>query len=75
MDGINLTIKKGQTLALVGESGCGKTTAGKTILRLIESSGGKISFDGKDITLLSGKDLFQIQAPHANNIPRPLLVP
>jgi len=44
VDGVNLTIRKGETLALVGESGCGKTTVGKTIVRLLDASGGSMEF-------------------------------
>ena len=57
VDGVSLTIARGETLGLVGESGCGKSTVGRTILRLYKPTSGKIAFDGQDITKLSEGEL------------------
>jgi ABC-type oligopeptide transport system ATPase subunit len=56
VDGVSFVINEGETVGLVGESGCGKTTLGRTILRLIEPTAGEIRFDGHDITTLDGAD-------------------
>lgn len=57
VDGISFEIKRGETLGLVGESGCGKSTAGRTILRLYDATAGRIFFDGQDIATLNGEEL------------------
>jgi ABC-type oligopeptide transport system ATPase subunit len=57
VDGVSLDVGHGETLGVVGESGCGKTTLGRSILRLIEPTSGDIRFDGVDIRGLKGKHL------------------
>ena len=57
VDGVSFAIPKGTTLGLVGESGCGKTTAGRSILRLVEPTGGSVRFSGEDVRGLSGRQL------------------
>ena len=61
VDGINFSIERGKTLGLVGESGCGKSTVGRTILRLIEPTAGEIIFEGKDIKKLNQTKLRHIR--------------
>ena len=78
VDDISFQIKKGQTLGLVGESGCGKTTVGRTLLRIYEPDAGKILFDGKDISRVSKKEAKELtrrmqmvfQDPYASLNPR-----
>ncbi len=57
VDGVSLTIQKGETVGLVGESGCGKSTVGRTILRLYRPTAGSVVFDGQDITHAKGSTL------------------
>ncbi|CAM3771136.1 ABC transporter ATP-binding protein [Mesobacillus thioparans] len=61
VDDVSFEIKKGETLGLVGESGCGKSTTGRTIIRLLNATEGAILFEGKDITKLRGKTLQAIR--------------
>ena len=61
VDDVSFTLKRGETLGIVGESGCGKTTMGRTILKLHPSNGGQIIFDGKDITNLKSSQMREIR--------------
>ena len=78
VDHVSFTIREGETLGLVGESGCGKTTVGRSMLRLIEPSAGTVSFDGRNILELSERELKDIrremqiifQDPYASLDPR-----
>lgn len=62
VDGVTFSIQQGKTLGLVGESGCGKSTIGRTLLRLYEATGGEVTFNGQDVSRLDAKSLRNVRA-------------
>lgn len=61
VDDVSFSIQRGRTFGLVGESGCGKTTVGRTILKLYQATAGKVIYDGKDLTAMTDKEFFPMR--------------
>jgi oligopeptide/dipeptide ABC transporter ATP-binding protein len=62
VDGVSFAVASGETLALVGESGCGKSTVGRLVLKLIDATAGQVRFDGADVAAMSGSDIGKLRA-------------
>ena len=62
VDDVSFSVKKGETLGMVGESGCGKTTVGRTMLRLVEPTSGAVKFDGRDVFSMKAQELKTVRA-------------
>src|ERR671938_346661 len=69
VDGVSFDVMPGETLGVVGESGCGKTTLGRSILRLIEPTSGSVTFDGADVLKLRGGELRRLRPEYAARYP------
>ena len=69
VDGVSFSVKRGETLGLVGESGCGKSTTGRAILQLYKPTAGEVVFNGKDLTKLDGGRHAQDAPPPADDLP------